>query len=162
MSAFTVWKFDTPEGAEHAAKLLKQAERDHLLTIEDHAVVSWPVGDKKAKIDHGHDGTARGVGWGAFWGLLIGSVFLMPVVGAAAGGAIGGARKAAEDLGISEEQLKAIREQITEGTSALFLVSEGANLDRLGERLLGTKMKLLETNLTPAERDQLLETFGGG
>jgi len=160
MTAFTVWKFDTPEGAQHAADLLKTAQGDKLVKIIDHAVVAWPVGEKKPQIDQGHEETRHGAGWGAFWGLLLGTVFLVPLLGAAAGGAIGAVSKATDQLGISKEQLEAIRKEVTEGTSALFVVSEEGSLDRLGERFRGVNMKLLETNLTPAERDLLLETFG--
>ena len=31
MTAFTVWKFEDPEGAAHAASLLKDAEQDGLV-----------------------------------------------------------------------------------------------------------------------------------
>ena len=66
-----------------------------------------------------------------------------------------------KSVGITEEQIEEIRAQVTEGTSALFLITQAANLDRLGERFLGTNMKLIQTNLTEAERANLYETFGG-
>ena len=160
MTAFTVWKFDSSDGAERAVGLLKDAEADKLVKILDHATVSWPTGEKKPKISHGHENTKRGVGWGAFWGLLLGALFMVPVLGVAAGAGIAAISKATEKLGISEEQLEQIRSEITEGTSGLFLVSEEGDLDRLGERLRGMNMTLVQTNLTPAERELLLETFG--
>lgn len=160
MTAFTVWKFEGPEGAERAVTLLKNAERDKLVNILDHATVSWPEGEKNPKIKHGHEDTMRGTGWGAFWGLLLGALFAVPVLGAAAGAGIAAISKASEKLGISEEQLEQIRREVTEGTSALFVVSEEGNLDRLGERFRGVNMTLVQTNLTPAERDMLLESFG--
>ncbi|HEX6150167.1 DUF1269 domain-containing protein [Nocardioides sp.] len=160
MTAFTVWKFDNPDGAEHAVSLLQSAEGDDLVEILDHATVSWPVGDKKPKIRHGHEETLRGSGWGAFWGLLLGTLFTVPLLGIAAGAAIGGISKATEKLGITEQDLERIRDEITEGTSALFVVSDQGNLDRLGERFRGVDMTLVQTNLTPAERELLLETFG--
>jgi uncharacterized membrane protein len=51
---------------------------------------------------------------------------------------------------------------VTPGTSALFLVTDNADLDRLGERFHGGNGKLISTNLTETEREILLETFGGG
>jgi uncharacterized membrane protein len=161
MTAFTVWKFDTPEGAEHAVTMLRNAEDEDLVKVLDHAVVSWPEGADKPKIHHAHDDTKRGAGWGAVWGLLLGAIFLMPVVGAVAGGAVGALTKASEKLGISKEQLEGIRDEVTPGTSALFAVTDEGNLDRLGERFRGMNMKLIQTNLTPAEQEELLETFGG-
>jgi uncharacterized membrane protein len=160
MTTFTVWKFDSPEGAEHAATLLKNAADDGLVTILDHAVVSWPVGASQPDAKHTHDDKRRGAGWGAFWGLLIGSLFLVPVVGGVAGAAIGAISKATQDAGIDKKQLETIRTQITEGTSALFAVTEEGDLDRLGERLRGMKSTLVATNLTEEERQVLLETFG--
>lgn len=160
MTAFTVWKFQDADGAEHALKLLKDAEDDHLIDVVDHAVVTWPEGSAQPSMRHGHEGTVRAGGKGAFWGLLAGALFTVPVVGAAAGAALGAGAKHAEKLGITGEQLEAMRNEITEGTSALFLVTESGNLDRVGERFRGVHMKLVQTNLTPAERSTLLETFG--
>ena len=50
---------------------------------------------------------------------------------------------------------------MTPGTSALFLVTEEGDLDRVGERFHGSHSKLIDTNLTDGERQVLLETFGG-
>ena len=49
---------------------------------------------------------------------------------------------------------------MTAGTSALFVVTNSGDLDRVGERLRGVDMKLIDTNLTEAERGVLLEAFG--
>lgn len=162
MTAFTVWKYDTPDGAARGASILERAAQDGLVTVVDHAVVSWPVGAKRPTTTHGKDETRRWTGWGALWGLLFGAMFAVPVLGVAAGAATGGLLKAREGLGITEEQLGRIREQITEGTSALFVVTDSADLDRLGERLRGWHSKLLETNLTEGERKILRETVGDG
>jgi uncharacterized membrane protein len=160
MTTFTVWKFDDPEGAGEASSILKHAASDHLVTIVDHAVVSWPVGQAQPTTSHGHDATRRGTGWGAFWGVLLGSIFLMPVAGAVAGAAIGAYNKATQGVGISKEQIESIRTEVTEGTSALFVVTEKGDVDRLGERFNGMHSKLIASNLTADERRILLETFG--
>jgi uncharacterized membrane protein len=137
MTAFTVWKFEDPDGAGQAATVLKHADAE------------------------GHEETWHGTGWGAFWGLLIGALFFVPVIGGVAGAAIGAISKATEGTGITKEQLEKIRTQVTEGTSALFVVSEQGDLDRLGERFHRMHSKLIDTNLTDAEREELLQTFGG-
>ena len=59
MTTFTVWKFDDPDGAQRAAGLLKNAERDQLVKVLDHAVVSWPVGADRPDASH-TCGTGRG------------------------------------------------------------------------------------------------------
>jgi uncharacterized membrane protein len=160
MTALTVWKFSEADGAEHAWHLLQGAERDHLIEVLDHAIITWPADSDQPRLMHGREGTGRAAGKGAIWGLLAGALFTVPVLGAAAGATIAAGRKSAERLGISQEQLDTMRDELTQGTSALFLVSEAGNLDRVGERLRGVHMTLVQTNLTPAERSTLLETFG--
>ncbi|MGW2090660.1 DUF1269 domain-containing protein [Promicromonospora sukumoe] len=160
MTTFTVWKFDDPEGAQAAATNLKQAASEGLITVVDHAVVSWPVGQATPTTKQAHEGEWRGTGWGAFWGLLLGTLFFMPLIGAAAGAAIGALAKHTEAVGIDRTQLETIREQVTVGTSALFAVTQDGDIDRVGERFHGMRGKLIATNLTDAERSTLLETFG--
>ena len=54
-----------------------------------------------------------------------------------------------------------LRWQITEGTSALFLVTEGTDLVRLGERLRGTSWVLMDSDLTDVEQARLLGILRG-
>ena len=160
MTTFTVWKFDDPDGAHRAVEILREAEADGLVKIDDHAIVRWPMGQSHPDTKHGHEEDWKGAGWGALFGLLIGSLFFFPVVGGLAGAALGALAKHTEDAGITKEQLEKIRTEVTEGTSALFLVTEQGDLDRLGERFRGWHSTLITTNLTDDERGELLETFG--
>jgi uncharacterized membrane protein len=160
MTTFTAWKFDTEGGAAQAEKALTAAQSDGLVEIHDHAVVTWPKGADKPEIHHDRDSIKRGTGWGALWGMVIGALFFVPVFGGIAGAAIGALSKATEDVGIRKEDLERIRTELTEGTSALFAVTESGDLDRLGERFHGMNSTLIATNLTEGERAILLETFG--
>ncbi len=161
MAAFTVWKFDDLGGAEHAAQSLKDCEREGIVKILDYAVVTWPVGAARPETDRHNEEKWRGTGWGALWGVLVGALFFVPVIGGVAGAAIGAIAKMTADAGITKEQLERIRTQVTPGTSALFVVTEEGDLDRVGERFHQMNSKLIATNLTDAERRVLLETFGG-
>ena len=161
MTSFTVWKFDDPDGAEHAASILKDAASDGLVRIVDHAVVSWPEGAEQPDTRHSHDDSKHGAAWGALWGIVAGALFTVPILGGVAGVTIGALSKATEDAGITKDDLERIRTAVVPGTSALFVVTEEGNLDRLGERFRGTDKTLIHTNLTEAERETLLETFGG-
>lgn len=160
MTTFTVWKYDDPKGAEQAFDAIKYAAADDLVKIVDHAIVTWPAGAEKPETSHAHDGNWRGTGWGAFWGVLLGALFFAPIIGGAIGAGVGLLAKSSEGTGIDKTQLERIRAEVTEGTSALFLVTDHGNLDRLGERFHGLGSQLIATNLTEAERDTLLETFG--
>ena len=160
MTAFTVWKFETLDGAEKAAKTLRSAAQDKLVVIDDLAVLEWPVGDKEPKIHH-HGPGHKGAAIGGLGGLVLGAAFLVPLVGLASGAAIGAMANKYRSVGITDEQIEEIRAEVKEGSSALFVITQSANMDRLGERFLGTRMKLIQTNLTEAERANLYETFGG-
>lgn len=161
MTTFTVWKFEDPEGAARAATSLKAAEADGVVRIVDHAVLSWRQGAEKPALEHKHDSTKRGAGWGALWGILGGALFMIPIAGALIGAGIGALAKATEGTGITKGDLERIRTEVVPGTSALFMVTDEADVDRLGERFHGQGATLISTNLTPAEQAILLETFGG-
>lgn len=159
MTTFTVWKFNSPAGANRAKAILRDAESEGLVKVLDRAVVTWEEGAKRPKTSHTHEDEWRGAGWGSFWGLLFGVLFFIPAIGAAAGAAIGAITKATAAVGIDGAQLDTIREQVTPGTSALFVVTDDGDIDAVGERFHGLQAALIATNLTDAERELLLETF---
>jgi uncharacterized membrane protein len=161
MTTFTAWKFETADGAQKAVTALKAAQDDGLVHLVDHAVMSWPAGGPRPEMHHANDDLRRGTGWGAFWGLLFGGLFFVPLLGAAAGAATGAIIKSVAAVGIPEQDLENIREQLTEGTSLLCAVTEDADMDLLGERLRQLQSStLVATNLTDVEKSLLLETFG--
>ncbi|MGY4643883.1 DUF1269 domain-containing protein [Cellulomonas sp. URHB0016] len=160
MTTFTAWKFDTPDGAQHAADALKSAEEDRLVKVIDRAVISWPEGAARPDMQHVNEDKRRGTGWGAFWGFLFGTLFFVPLLGAAAGAALGAGSKAVAALGLNADQLETIRQQVTPGTSMLCAVTTDGDLDRMGERFHGLHSTLVATNLTEAEKSLLFETFG--
>lgn len=160
MANFTVWKFDDPGAADRAFRAVKGGEADGLVKVVDHAVVSWPEGAKKPDTHGSHDDTAKASGWGAVWGLLLGALFFLPVLGAAAGAAIAGITRSLSDVGITAKDLEQMKKEIVPGTSALFIVTEPIDPDRLAERLHGVDATLVSTNLTDAERRNLLDAFG--
>jgi uncharacterized membrane protein len=160
MTTFTVWKYDDPDGAEQAASILRGAASDGIIKVLDHAVVSWPVGDPHPRTKHSHEDTWTGTTWGAFIGLAVGALFAVPLLGVAAGAGVGALYKISEGIGITKEDLDRIRSQITEGTSALFVVTDQGDLDRVAERFHGMHTTLVDSNLTEPEREAVLEAFG--
>jgi len=53
-----------------------------------------------------------------------------------------------------------VREKVTEGTSALFLLTSGAVVDRVAEAVKGQKFEIIQTNLSREQEDQLRKDFG--
>jgi uncharacterized membrane protein len=159
MTTFTAWKFDSPDGAQAACDQLDRARADGLVKVVDRAVLEWPAGAPKPALRHTREDEWRSGGWGAFWGLLVGALFFVPILGVAAGAGAGALYQHLQGVGLTKEQLDGIREQAVPGTSVLFAVTDEGDLDRLGERFRGLNGHLVSTNLTGAERSLLLETF---
>jgi uncharacterized membrane protein len=63
------------------------------------------------------------------------------------------------DYGISDEFIKKTREEVTEGTSALFLMTSDAVLDKVTAELKGFDFELIASNLTKEQEEQLMAAF---
>ncbi len=160
MATLSVWKFDNPEGAEHTAAILRDLQRRELIQIDDAALVSWPANARKPHTRQMHETTGHGALAGGFWGLLFGLLFFMPFLGAAVGAGAGALAGSMTDVGIDDEFIRTVRDQLVPGTSALFVLSHGAVPDKVHEALAGTEHpELIATNLSGAEEHKLHEVF---
>ena len=159
MATLTAWKFDTPTGADAVLLKLKQLENEALIQIHDSAVVSWPEGRKKPWTREEHSPVSKGALGGGFWGLLFGLIFFVPLLGVAIGAAAGALAGSLTDVGISDRFIREVREKVTPGTSALFLLSSDAVYDRLAAELAGFDAELISTNLSNEEEQKLREAF---
>src|SRR3954447_11629711 len=133
MATLTVWKFDTAEGANQAEAALEVLAKQELIKIHDAATVSWPANKKKPKTRQLASLTGAGALGGAFWGLLFGLLFFVPLLGLAIGAAAGALGGAMSDVGIDDDFIKSVRDQIQPGTSALFVMSSDAVMDKVEE-----------------------------
>lgn len=159
MATLTVWKFATAEGADDAVRTLANLTSQQLITVHDAATASWPQGKKKPRTRQANDLTSSGALGGAFWGLLFGMIFFVPLLGAAVGAASGALAGALSDAGIDDGFINRVRDQLTEGTSALFLLSTDAVVDRVKEAFAGQEMELISTNLSADEEAALRAAF---
>ena len=148
MANLTVWKFETPEGAQEALNKLTELSKQQLIQVQDAAVVSWPAGKKSPTTKNYGSMTGQGALSGAFWGMLFGLIFFVPFFGLAVGAAMGALAGKFSDYGISDEFIKQVREKVTEGTSALFLLSSGAVMDKIAPAFAGVKMELIQSNMS--------------
>ncbi len=160
MATLTVWKFDTPGGAEAASKILQGLSRENLVVIHDAAVVEWEEGKKKPKTRQLNNLAGAGALGGAFWGLLFGLIFLVPLLGAAVGAATGALSASLADVGIDDTFIDGVRDQITPGTSALFVMTSDAVLDKVRDAFGNDHPELILTNLTKEQERALVEVFG--
>ena len=160
MTTLTVWKFETATGASEAMEKLVGVQKQHLIEILDAALVEWPQGKKKPKTRQVANLQVIGALSGAFWGMLFGFIFLVPFFGMALGAAMGAISGHFKDYGIDDDFIKTVREQVTEGTSALFLLTGAVTLDKVEEELKGQVGTLIKSNLTNEQEAKLRESFG--
>jgi uncharacterized membrane protein len=159
MATMTVWKFPTPNGAEAAENTLLDLQKQELITIHDAAIVSFPEGAKKPKTKQLHSLAGVGALGGAFWGMLFGLIFFIPLLGLAIGAGLGALMAGMSDVGIDDDFIKRARDEIKPGTSALFLLSSDAVVDKVREHFAETPMTLVETNLSNEQEQKLHEVF---
>lgn len=159
MATFTVWKFDSAGGAGNALSTLEGLQKQELIKVHDAAVVSWEEGKKKPKTHQSSLAGPLALG-GAFWGLLFGLIFFIPFLGLAIGAASGALIGSMSKVGIDEDFINQVRAEITPGTSALFLLTSDAVIDKVREAFPGGHAQLLHTNLSNEQETQLREVFG--
>ena len=124
--------------------------------------MAWPEGEKKPKAHHLEDKKSSKALGGAFWGLLFGLIFGVPFFGIALGAGFGLLSDESPDKGLSKFFIDEIGSKVTEGTSALFLKTSNAELDKVTKavKAQGWKYEIISTNLTEGHEQQLREEFG--
>jgi uncharacterized membrane protein len=160
MATLSVLKFPTADGAQQMENTLLDLQKQHLIEVQDAAIVTWPQGKKSPKTQQLHSLTGQGALMGAFWGMLFGLIFFIPFFGLAIGAAMGALSGKFADYGIDDNFIKQTREKVTEGTSALFLLTTGAVVDKLVEALKGQAFEIISTNLPKEKEDELRAAFG--
>ena len=141
--------------------LLQDLQKQYLITILDAAVVTWPEGAKKPKTRQLHDLAGAGALNGAFWGMLFGLIFFVPFLGLAIGAGIGALTGSLTDVGIDNQFIEQVRDKVTPGTSALFLLTSGAVMDRVADAVKqqGLDFELIASNLSAEQEEKLKEVF---
>ncbi|NJL02007.1 MAG: DUF1269 domain-containing protein [Spirulinaceae cyanobacterium RM2_2_10] len=154
MSTLVAIGFDDPYKADEVLLTLSRLQKEHLIDLEDAAVV---VKDKegKAKVKQAQDLVTAGVLSGGFWGLLFGTLLFAPVLGLAAGAAAGALGGKFTDIGINDDFMKELGETLTPNTSALFVLVRNATPDKVIGELKPYHGKILRTSLSADDEAKL-------
>ena len=84
----------------------------------------------------------------------------MPLLGAAIGAATGALAGSLNDVGIDDSFINKVRDQVTPGTSALFVMTSDAVIDKVHEAFAGhAPSELLFTNLSHEQETALRDVF---
>lgn len=124
----TLWAFavDGPLRAQEALlAALRMVGRGHL-ALEDAAIVAKVGG--RVRISQTKDVSAgQGAISGTWLGTLAGLFVGQPLIGAAIGAAVGGLFGKLRDIGIDDDEMKAMGERLQDGEAALFLLVESCH-----------------------------------
>jgi uncharacterized membrane protein len=159
MATLTVLKFETADGAEKALHVVQDLSKQNLINLHDAAIVTWPEGKKKPKTKQLHDLAGTGALSGAFWGMLFGLIFFVPIFGLVVGATLGALTGSMADIGINDDFIRSVRSKVTEGTSALFLMTTDAVQDKVFEAMKQFKFEVIASNLSKEEEDKLRAAF---
>jgi len=160
VATLTVFQFRTENGAQQATDLIEKLQKQALIQVQDAAIITWPIGSKKPKTRHLSHLAGVGALDGAFWGTLFGLIFFVPFFGEATGSVTSAFAAKFKDYGITAYFINSVRRKVTEGTSAVFLLTSGGVLDKivLAARSL-PKFELITSNLSNEQEAALRAGF---
>lgn len=158
MADLVVLGFDDLPTAPKVFELGSQMQREELIDLED-AALTWRDESGRVRIQQAMPTTAAGAAGGAMWGTLIGLLFLNPLAGAVVGAAGGAVAGALSDIGISDQLIKQIAEQLEPGRAAVFALVRRSTPDRVAEALRPYQPTVLHTNLSHDRQEDLVRTL---
>jgi len=135
MATLTAWKFPSAIGADTALETLQDLARRGLIDVLDAVVVRWREDVAKAEIEPEKH-----------------RLIPAPNLDDEEGSELG--------LALGAEYFRTLSANVTQGTSALFALTEEPRMSEVAEAFRGTEAELLATNLTPEQEERLLGAFG--
>jgi len=154
MNDLLVIAFPSEEKAEEVRKKLFTMQKEYLIELGD-AVVAVKNADGAVKLNQLFNTTALGGVSGAFWGALIGLIFMMPLAGAAIGAGAGAVSGAMTDFGIDDKFMKDVAAAVPPGGAALFLLVRKMTTDKVLEGLKGVGGVVLRTSFDKSKEDAI-------
>jgi uncharacterized membrane protein len=129
MSDLVAIAYPDVETAQRVAQNLVEAEKAHLVGLDDLVIVERKP-DGKIKL---HQPSMAGTGalGGAAWGGLIGLLFLVPLFGMAVGAASGALAGHFTDAGVDDKFMKDLGARLQDGDAALVTLVRNANMEKI-------------------------------
>lgn len=160
MSNLVAVVFDDPTTAFEMRTALLKMQKEHLIDLEDSVVVTKDQ-KGKTKLDQAVNLTYSGAIGGGFWGMLIGLIFLNPLLGAALGATAGAVSARFTDIGLNNQMMKDLAQSFKPGSSALFVLVRRSTPDKVlsGLKDFAGKGKVFQTSLNKDDETTLREAL---
>lgn len=156
--------FDREDQADGLQHILHQLEREHLIELDDLVLVNRNA-HRHLEIFHRHQHTAGTLAAGGLTGLLIGTLLLNPLVGAALGAVTGatslGAAEALKHAGMDDDFVEELACLLKPGVWAVFVLVKAAHRRQVLERIGGLGGKLLSATVSGQDQAALQSILDG-
>lgn len=160
MSTLVAVVFNDESTAFEMRAALAKMQKQYLLEMEDAVVVTRDT-NGKTKLHQAVSLTSAGAVSGGFWGMLIGLLFLNPLLGAAIGAGAGAIGAKFQDLGLDDKMMKNVGDSLKPGTSALFVLLKKVTADKVldGLKPFVGKGRVFQTSLSKDDEKALREVL---
>lgn len=166
MGQLVVLGFDGINAAGEVLNKVRSLKARHLIDLEDAVVVERDSNGEvhiKQAVNLTRLGAASGGLSGAFWGMLVGLLFLNPLagmaIGAGAGAGAGALSGSLMDYGINDDFVKKLAETIPNNSSALFVLVREATMDKVVAEIQPWNPRVLNTSLSAEQEARLVEAL---
>jgi len=153
--------FPTEAKAEEVRDKLLGMQKDYLIDLGD-AVIATKSDQGKIKLNQLMSTTVAGAAGGSFWGLLIGILFMNPLLGVAVGAGSGALAGALTDVGVNDKFMKELAtEDLQPGEAVLFVLVRKVTGDKVLAELKGVGGRVLQTSLDHTREEALRKALAG-
>jgi uncharacterized membrane protein len=160
MSDLVFIAFDSEQKAEEVREKVLAMQKEYLIELGD-AVVAVKDVNGRIKLNQLINTTATGAISGAFWGTLIGLIFLNPLLGMGIGAASGALGGKLTDVGINDEFMKNAAGALKPGTAGLFLLVRKMTTDKVLADLKGVGGTVIRTSFDETKEAALRDALAG-
>jgi len=152
--------FDDESTAFEMRGELVKMQNQFLLDMDDAVVVTRDVRGK-TKLHQAVSLTAAGAVSGSFWGMLVGLLFLNPLLGVAIGAGAGALAGKFREIGLDDRMMGEIRAALKPGTSALFVIIRNVTVDKVldGLKQFSGRGRVFQTSLSKDDERALREVL---
>ncbi len=159
MTVLLLASFPDSADADRAAAVVMRLCRAGEAATHGAASARWHLGaDRPAARHYAGDRAVGVVDW-SFWGLLFGLAFRLPLAAAARGSAGGLGPQMLGDIGITDQFLNRLRDDVVPGRSGLLVLAPDTSREPIAEALRPLSGRAHWLDVVGSDARALWETF---
>ena len=158
MSDLVAIIYPNEQKAEDVRQRLLKLQKEYLIAIDD-AVIAVKTDGGHIKLNQLVNTTVTGAASGSFWGLLVGAIFLNPLLGVALGAASGALSGVLTDYGINDAFMKELAGNIQPGNAVLFVLIRHMTANKVLKEIQDAGGTVLKTSLDDRKEQALREAL---